>query len=154
MTAAEGRRSRLGPTLLKAALLLSLCLNVALGTYLGVQWRDGRHGVLTAAGAARVIDRMADRLPEADGERLREIFASKRIELSEAQTRYDAAMRHSLDLLAAPDLDVAAFRDAVREARDQRLAVGDVLIGTIVETLTEMPAKERQELAGRLRRRQ
>lgn len=138
---------------MRLALLASLCLNVALAAYVGAQWLAPERPLLPAATASRLVEIVAARLPAADAERLRAIYAGKSVALNAAQAEYEEALKHAVDLLAQPTLDAAAFRTAVQSARDKRVVLGDVVIDAVVEAFAEMPARTRQELAGRLRRR-
>ncbi|RAI38498.1 periplasmic heavy metal sensor [Rhodoplanes roseus] len=134
-------------------LLASLCLNVVLGSYVVTQWLAPRP-LLAAAGApARLVDNIADRLPEADAARLRRIFEGKKPALADAQAAYEQALRDAIQKLADPRLDVRAFRAAVMEARDKRVAIGDVVIDSVVEAAVEIPPQTRAALVGRLRSR-
>lgn len=146
--------SRIRITRLHVALLVSLCLNGVLGSYVAAQWLVPRPLIATAAGAPmRLIDNIADRLPPGDAARLRRIYADKTPAVTEAQAVYEQALRRAILTLAEPQLDVAAFRAAVMEARHRRVAIGDIVIDAVVEAAAGLPPETRAALAGRLRRR-
>ncbi|MFD2184520.1 periplasmic heavy metal sensor [Rhodoplanes azumiensis] len=137
---------------LQVALLASLCLNVGLGSYVATQWLAPRPLIATAAGAPmRLIDSIADRLPEEDATRLRRIYDLRKPAVVAAQADYEQALRRAILKLADPRLDAASFRAAVMEARDKRVAIGDIVIDAVVEAAVEIPPQTRADLVGRLR---
>jgi uncharacterized membrane protein len=144
---------RFEPRWLHLALLASLCLNVVLGTYVATQWLAPRPLLAAAAVPGRLIDGIADRLPAEDAARLRRIFESKKPALAEAQAAFEKSLREAILKLGDPRLDGRAFRAAVMEARDKRVAVGDIVIDSVVEAAVEMSPQTREALVGRLRRR-
>lgn len=137
---------------LQVALLASLCLNVVLGSYVATQWLAPRPLIATAAGAPmRLVDAIADRLPDEDATRLRRIYDVRRPAVAAAQADYEQALRRAILKLADPRLDAASFRAAVMEARDKRVAIGDIVIEAVVEAAVEIPPETRAALVGRLR---
>jgi uncharacterized membrane protein len=137
-----------------AGLLLgSLCLNVALGTYVAVQWlRPELQLQLAAAAPPRLMERVANRLPAQDADILRRAFRSRQGEFAQSQAEYQQALLAAVGTLAQPKLDASVLRSAVMQARDKRLKVGDLVIDTFVEAFTQMSPKGRQQLVGSLRR--
>lgn len=142
---------KLRPTSLSVTrwlLLASLCCNVVLATYVSVQWlRPG----WTPAGAgvpSRMIERVAERLPREDADILRRIYRGKEAELHPIQAEYTHALLRTMRLVAQPELDKNALRLAVRDARDKRLKIGDVVIDTFVEALEQISTKGRRQLVG------
>jgi len=129
-------------------LLASLCCNVVLATYVSVQWfRPG----WTPAGAGvplRMIERVAERLPKDDADTLWRIYRGKEAELQPMQAEYTRALLKTMQLVAQPELDREALRLAVKDARDKRLKIGDVVIGTFVEMLEQISPKGRRQLVG------
>lgn len=129
-------------------LLASLCCNVVLATYVSVQWfRPG----WTPAGAAmplRMIERVAERLPKDDADILWRIYHGKETELQPMQAEYTRALLKTMQLVAQPELNKDALRLAVKDARDRRLKVGDIVIETFVETLEQISPKGRRQLVG------
>ena len=129
-------------------LLASLCCNVVLATYVSVQWfRPG----WTPAGAGvplRMIERVAERLPKDDADTLWRIYRGKEAELQPIQADYTRALLKTMELVAQPELDREALRLAVKDARDKRLKIGDVVIGTFVEMLEQISPKGRRQLVG------
>jgi uncharacterized membrane protein len=53
-----------------------------------------------------------------------------------------------MQLVAQPELDRAAVRTAVKDARDKRLKIGDAVIETFVEMLEQISPKGRRQLVG------
>jgi uncharacterized membrane protein len=129
-------------------LLASLCCNVVLATYVSVQWfRPG----WTPAGAGvplRMIERVAERLPKDDADTLWRIYRGKEAELQPMQADYTRALLKTMQLVAQPELDREALLLAVKDARDKRLKIGDVVIGTFVEMLEQISPKGRRQLVG------
>lgn len=144
-------RTRFGLSGLKLVLFISLCLNVVLASYVATQWLKPRLPFGGAAAPARLIDTIAARLPPADAARLHRIFESKSEALAAAQAAYNQVLRLALQELAEPQFDAARFRAAVQEARDKRVALGDIVIDTVVEATADIPAKTRAELVGQLK---
>jgi len=142
---------KLWPTSLsgtRGLLLASLCCNVVLVTYVSVQWlRPG--WTPTAAGMPpRMIERVAERLPREDADILWRIYRSKEAELQPIQAEYTQALLRTMRLVAQPELDKDALRMAVKDARDKRLKIGDVMIETFVEALERISTKGRRQLVG------
>jgi len=142
---------KLWPTSLsvtRGVLLASLCCNVVLVTYVSVQWlRPG--WTPTAAGMPpRMIERVAERLPREDADILWRIYRGKEAELQPIQAEYTQALLRTMRLVAQPELDKDALRMAVKDARDKRLKIGDVMIETFVEALERISTKGRRQLVG------
>jgi uncharacterized membrane protein len=142
---------KLRPTSLRVTrwlLLASLCCNVILATYVSVQWL--RPGWTPAAGGMppRMIERVAERLPKDDADILWRIYHGKEAELQPMQAEYTRALLKTMQLVAQPELNKDALRLAVKDARDKRLKVGDVVIETFVEMLEQISPKGRRQLVG------
>lgn len=131
-------------------LLASLCINVALGAYIGAQWLRPQWTPPHAGMPMRLIERVASRLPQADADILWRNFNAKQVTLQPLQRDYVAALRTTLNLAAQPELDKPALRAAVENARDKRSKVGDAMIDAFVETLEQISPEGRRQLAGRL----
>lgn len=136
------------PSVTRWLLLVSLCCNVVLATYVSVQWlRPG----WTPAGAgmpSRMIERVAERLPREDADILWRIYRGKEAELQPIQAEYTHALLRTMRLVAQPELDKDALRMAVKDAREKRLKIGDVVIETFVEALERISTKGRRQLVG------
>ena len=131
-----------------ALLLASLCLNVLLIAYIGTQWYRTARVILATAAPPYLIEFVASRLPRADADILWRVYRSKEQALSAAQADYRQSLSAARQLLSQPELDVAAFRATVQQARDKRLKVGDIAIETFLEALPQMSAEGRRGLAG------
>ncbi|MGP9813413.1 periplasmic heavy metal sensor [Rhodopseudomonas sp. NSM] len=140
---------RLGPfTGGRLLLLVSLCLNVALGAYVGVQWSQPEWRPASAGMPQRIMERVASRLPEPDAEILRRNFEARQTELRPLQQQYTAALLKTLRLIRQADLDKPALRAAIDDARNKRIAIGHVVADTFVETLEQVSEKGRRQLVG------
>lgn len=132
-------------------LLASLCVNVALATYIGVQWfQPGR----TLAGAAmplRMVERVAARLPAEDADILWRIYREKEPEIRPLQADYVRALLRTMQLAGQTELDKDALRAAVKESRDKRLKIGDAALETFITTLEQISPKGRRQLVGGFR---
>jgi uncharacterized membrane protein len=130
-------------------LLASLCLNVALGAYVAVQWTrpDWTPGV-NAGVPMRLIERVAARLPPEDSDILWRNYRAREPQLRPLQQDYVAAMIKTLRLIGQPELDKAALHAAIKDARDKRIKVGDTVIETFVESLEQISPKGRRQLVG------
>ena len=133
---------------LRALMLLSLCANVVLFTYVTVQWL-APGGLVPGAGLPlRMIERVADRLPKDDAEILWTIYHGKEAELLPLQTEYRHALIKAMNAAAQTNLDKAELQAAVADARDKRLKIGDVVVATFVEMLERISPKGRRQLVG------
>ncbi|TCU70295.1 putative membrane protein [Bradyrhizobium sp. R2.2-H] len=133
---------------LRALVLVSLCLNVILFTYVSVQWlRPG--GLVPGEGLPlRMIERVAERLPKEDAEVLWSIYQGKEAELLPLQTEYRHALVKAMKAAAQTNLDKAELEAAVKDARDKRVKIGDVVVATFVEMLERISPKGRRQLVG------
>jgi uncharacterized membrane protein len=132
-------------------LLASLCVNVVLATYVSVQWlRPGRP--LAAATPLRMVERVAARLPKDDADILWRIYRSKEPGIRPLQLEYVRALRRTVQVIGQPELDKDALRAAVKDARDQRLKIGDAVIDTFLEMVEQISPKGRRQLVGRFLR--
>lgn len=131
-------------------MLLSLCVNVILFTYVSVQWlRPG--GFMPGAGAGvplRMIERVAERLPAEDAEILWGIYRGKEAELQPLQSEYRLALMKAMKTAAQANLDKAELEAAVKDARDKRVKIGDLVVATFVEMLERISPKGRRQLVG------
>ena len=129
-------------------LLASLCCNIVLATYISVQWlRPGWNPAGTGV-PLRMIERVAERLPKDDADILWRIYRGKEAEIAPMQAEYTRALLKTMRLVAQPELDRAALRLAVKDARDKRLKIGDTVIETFVEMLEQISPKGRRQLVG------
>jgi uncharacterized membrane protein len=135
-----------------AILLASLCLNVLLVAYIGTRWVERWRAPAIAAGPARLMEKIAHRLPAADSDVLWRVYRSQQEELTTAQKEFRDALGAAAQLLSAPKLDMDAVRTAIGKARNERIEVGDLTIGVILEALPQMSAEGRQRLISNLRR--
>ena len=130
-------------------LLASLCVNVALATYVGVQW--SRPGWTPAAMPLRMIERVAARLPPEDAEILWRIYRSKESEMQPLQEDYVRSLLRTTRLAGQAELDKDALGAAVKDTREKRVKIGDAVIGLFVEMLEQISPKGRRQLVGGFR---
>ena len=135
-------------TTLRMLILASLCLNVVLVSYVGVQWFARSATGLGAAMPLRMIERVAERLPKDDADILWGIYRSREAELLPLQSEYRRALLKAMQVAAQPDLDKPALEAAIRDARDKRLRMGDAVIATFTEMLERISPKGRRQLVG------
>ncbi|ABD08965.1 conserved hypothetical protein [Rhodopseudomonas palustris HaA2] len=132
-------------------LLASLCLNVALGVYVGVQWSQPEWQPANVGMPLRIVERVASRLPESDAAILRRNFEARQAEMLPLQQQYATALLKTLRLIAQTDLDKPALRAAIEDSREKRVKMGDVLAETFLETLEQVSTKGRRQLVGGFR---
>jgi uncharacterized membrane protein len=132
----------------RALMLLSLCVNVILFTYVSVQWLLPG-GFRPGAGVPiRMIERVAQRLPAEDAEILWSIYRGKEAELLPLQSEYRLALIKAMKTAAQTNLDKAELEAAVKDARDKRVKIGDLVVATFVEMLERISPKGRRQLVG------
>jgi uncharacterized membrane protein len=132
----------------RALVLLSLCLNVVLFTYVSVQWLRPGGFLPGAGGPLRMIESVAERLPKEDAEILWSIYQGKEAELLPLQTEYRRALMKAMKTAAQTNLDKVELEAAVKDARDKRLKIGDLVVATFVEMLERISPKGRRQLVG------
>jgi uncharacterized membrane protein len=137
----------------KLLLLASICCNVALASYVAVQWLRPEQPLVVAVTPPAIVERIARRLPKSDAEILWGVYHSKEKELSAAQADYFHALVMPIDLLAAADFDVNTFRNAILKSRDKRMELSNLLIETLVEAITQMSSEGRRKLVDVVRTR-
>ncbi|MDO9062594.1 MAG: periplasmic heavy metal sensor, partial [Bradyrhizobium sp.] len=127
-------------------MLASLCANVALATYIGVQWSQPAWTPAATGMPLRMVERVAARLPAEDAEILWRIYRGKEPEIQPLQADYIRALLRTMRLAGQTELDREALRAAVRESRDKRLKIGDAAIDTFVAMLEQISPKGRRQL--------
>lgn len=138
--------SRGGPRWVKAALVVSLCVNVlVLGAVGGFMMRQEQDDF------GRVAFRHVIRaLPDERREEARDLLEARVPEFRELREEIRAARRETMALLTADPVDQAALRASVERAREltaqRRVLVEDALL----EFAANLPAAERRDLADRL----
>jgi uncharacterized membrane protein len=134
-------------------LLGSICCNVVLATYVAVQWLRAEQPLVETLAPSRLVERVAERLPKPDAEILWRVYHSKEAELSAAQADYLRILLKPIDLLTAENFDGGNFRNAVMESREKRLRVGDLVVETLIEAITQISPEGRRQLVRRVRTR-
>jgi uncharacterized membrane protein len=134
-------------------LLVSICLNVVMGSYIAKQWFEVWSPPLALASPPRLIQFIANRLPAGDAETFWRVYRGKEQALRESQADYERALRGAVRLLVQPDLDVAALRGAIAQSRDKRIKIGDIVIDTFLEAVPQLSPQGRRDLVARVRNR-
>jgi uncharacterized membrane protein len=129
-------------------LLVSLCLNVVLATYVSVQWLKPSWSPAGAGIPLRMVERVAERLPKDDADILWRAYREKEPDIQPLQAEYVRDLLKTMRLIRQPELDKQALRSAVIDARDKRIKIGDAVIDTFVDALEKMSAKGRRQLVG------
>ncbi|MDX2203632.1 MAG: periplasmic heavy metal sensor [Hyphomicrobiaceae bacterium] len=140
------------PRGLAAGLLASVCLNVVFAGYIITSQIERLRLPAVVAGPQRLMELVALRLPREDAEVLWRVYRQRAPEIRAAQASYQASLTGAAKVLEQPSPDVEALRKAVLEARDRRVAVGDLAIGVLIEALPQLSMAGRQGLVGSLRR--
>lgn len=131
-------------------LVASLCLNVLMASYIAKQWVEAWSPRIAAGSPPRLVRMVAGRLPSADAGTLWRVYGAKEQALHSAQADYEQSLRRSGRLLTQPNLDVAALRGAIMEARDKRIKVGDIVIDLFIEAFPQISPQGRRDLVGQL----
>ena len=136
----------------KAALPVSLAVNIFLLAYAGGQWAGTRTPGIFRIDPQRPIERLAKRLPTADAALLREAFRTREAAFAAARKDYAEAVEQVLALMAQPQLDVPALRTAIAAARDHRQRMDGLLAGTVLAAIEKMPGETRAAFAKSFKR--
>jgi len=99
------------------------------------------------------MERLADRLPPADGSRLRDVYRARAGELAGLAEDMRVLREKTRDLLREPALDRAALAEAMAAQRSRQEALGAALHGILFQAAAEMSAEGRERLADWPRRR-
>lgn len=146
------RFDRLPKTWLATGLLASICLNGILGGYLVTTVVERLKPPAVVAGPQRLMEMVAARLPKEDAEILWRAFRQRQDDFRSSQKAYQTTLAAAAQILAQPSPGTDELRAAIREARDTRVAVGDLAIAVFVDALPQMSMAGRQKLVGTLRR--
>ena len=136
---------------LRILLFVSVCFNVFAAAYLATQhFGPGPVAISASQAPPALISRVAALLHEPDAAILWQAYGRREAEISAAQADYRTALLAAAAHMPQPQVDAAALRLAVKEARDRRLAVGDLTIEVFLEAFPKLSAKGRQDLLSRL----
>jgi uncharacterized membrane protein len=130
----------------RAVLIASLSINIFMIAFLATQFLGGRGPMLATAAPPALIAHVAQRLPAADAEALWQAYRAREPEVAAAQTEYRKALLAAAALLQVQRIDEPRFRQAVMEARDKRVTVGDRVIDVFLDALPRMSPEGRQGL--------
>lgn len=135
-----------------AGLFVSLCLNGVLVGYLVTRSLERMKAPAVVAGPQRLMEMVASRLPKQDAEILWRVFRQHEGEIRSAQRAYQATLAAAAQVLAQPSPASDQLQLTIRDARDKRVAVGDLAIAVFMDALPQMSLAGRQQLIGTLRR--
>jgi uncharacterized membrane protein len=140
---------RLGSGSWRTLLILgSLCLNVILATYVGLQWvKAGRHQNPVFGTPARFVATVAERLPKDDADILWRVYREKEKEIAGAQVDYEHALAYTLRVLAEPELDPSALRSAIADSRDKRFRIASLVSDAFLAAMLQVSPQGRHALA-------
>lgn len=136
---------------MRVLVLVSLCLNVAMGTFIATRWMEAQPSE-AVSGSPRLVERALQRLPKADADILRAVYRSKEAEFTASQRAYVLALVGAARVLAQRDLDTPALRTAIEDARNKRVKIGDLAIETFLDALPQMSLEGRRALISNMRR--
>lgn len=130
----------------RIVVIVSLALNVLLAAVLASQWLH-REPAPPDRTPAAIIDRIAGRLPQEDGELLRRAFEQRRDELTATHAAFRGALQRMRHELALEPLNVEALRAAADEAEQQRARMGHLFRETLLAAIPSMSPQGRMVLA-------
>jgi uncharacterized membrane protein len=131
----------------RIALFVSLALNVALASAIGVHLYRGYNGAEAARPQNFGIERMARRLPAEDAEVLRRIYAARADEIKASQTELRDARRGVRQALETEPFSAEAMNAAVSKMDSERTELMKTLQGVFISAASEMSAEGRVKLA-------
>jgi uncharacterized membrane protein len=136
-----------------ALLLGSLCLNVLLVTFIATRWLGAARLPVFATPPPQLMELVARRLPAADADILRRVYKSREAQFAAGQSEYAQLLLAAGKVLSEPQVDAAALRAAVTEARNKRVRIGDLAIETLLEAVPQMSVDGRRGLIAGIRAR-
>ena len=134
-----------------ALLLASLCLNILLAAFFLTRWVERVPGPFVASAPPQLIELVARRLPADDADVLRRVYRLREEQFTANQREFRLALLAAGKLLSQPQLDIPALRAAMTEARNKRIAIGDLAIETFLEALPQISAEGRRGLTASIR---
>lgn len=135
---------------MRGALIVSVAVNLFLAGVVGVwavkpMFRD--RGGEPPGGATSIAERMASRLPETDGQILRQAFQKRHDDMRKLFDEARAAQRDSRRALRATPFDPAAFAAASQRSIAARTAVQEAFNQAMGEAAAGMSTDGRAKLA-------
>ncbi|MCR5858179.1 periplasmic heavy metal sensor [Mesorhizobium sp. J428] len=137
-----------GRRALAVLLLLSVAVNVFVVTYWAASATRSRMGLIQPVPMAMAY-RIAEHLPEPASTNLRARLDALKSMADHQMSLYSDALARSAAILEQKELDQAALRAAIDEARQHRSQIGDALTDAFVSTVAELPAETRKRLVQR-----
>jgi len=147
------RRPTRRATLFKLGLLASICLNIALASYVVVSLRAPEPEFPVLRSAQQALSLLEQRLPAGDADVLRETYRTREPELAAARAAYQQARARAVVLAAQHDLDRDAFRAAIKDIREKRIRLGDLVTDIVENTVERLSPETRRKLVDRYRSR-
>jgi uncharacterized membrane protein len=135
------RRRLTAPTF---ALLLSVCLNIGLASYIAVQALRGESHEHFAPEA--MIAQFAAHLPSRDADILWRVYRAHKPQIEAAAATAQRAHVPILSALSQDNVDTDGLRAGFREAQESHERVHGLLVDTVVEALEQISPEGRREL--------
>lgn len=95
----------------------------------------------------RIIEEIADKLPKADAQILRDSLNAHEAELKEEDHGPEVFHKKMRDVLTAPQFDPEAFRAVADEFQARRERIGSTLTRVMLDALPKMSPEGRQAVA-------
>jgi uncharacterized membrane protein len=133
------------PTYPALALIGSICVNIVLVSYIATQALTAKPPMSRPA-PEEMVATLAARLPSTDAELLWQAYRRLEPKVLAADAASQRARVRALSLLSQSDLDPNALQAAFREALDNRIRMGELLLETVVEGLTRLSPEARRKL--------
>lgn len=137
-----------GRRALAVLLVLSVAVNVFVVTYWAASATRSRMGLMQPVSMAMAY-RIAEHLPEPASTNLKARLDALKSMADHQMSLYSDALARSAAILEQKELDQAALRAAIDEARQHRSRIGDALTDAFVSTVAELPAETRKRLVQR-----
>lgn len=136
----------LSPRTQSIALVVSLAVNLLVASAVGAYAIHRHHDWNRDRNAAR-IERLADRLPDADAAKLRAAYTAREAEFKAAREETRRLRDAVRAALRAQPFDAKALDDAVARLATQTAATRKAFYGMVAATAAQMSADGRTRLA-------
>jgi uncharacterized membrane protein len=131
------------------ALVCSIALNMVLASYLA----DSVFGraicaenITNMPGLFEIIVSAESRLPRRDADVLQEIYRAKQSQLLSAQSAFIVLMARTVTIVGQAQLDTAALRAVVDDAREKQMQVNDIVLEIFLAAAERFSPEARQQL--------
>lgn len=131
----------------KVVLPVSLTINLLMTSYMLGDWAGADATEMSTPDPRRRMEALASRLAPADATVLRKAYEDRGGAFALAQGDRKEAVKRVHSLMAQPELDVPALREALVRARGHSERLNDLFSETLLETAQKAPAGSRASLA-------